>query len=319
MAASELELLSMNSTQNLIHYGTVEELRDTHASRVLSLMNEHRKACSKLCDVEIVTGEVRISAHRSVLSACSPYFFAMFNGELMESKERVVHMHDVEPGLIQNLVDFAYTGNLEVTEENAQPLLSIASLVNFPEVREICCKFLVLQLDPSNCLGIRNFGESHGCMRFLDDVDKFVIDHFQEVIQSEEFISISHGLLLKCLSSDDLKVDTEIEVYESVLKWAKHDLQSRGHLLTSLLSHTRLPLLPVKYLLEEVDKEPLVRTNHERRDLLDEAKNFHLLPDQHIKFRSERTIPRKSTAGTLFAVGGKEAGETITTKVECFR
>eukprot|EP00794_Sanderia_malayensis_P009247 gene9247-10224_t len=320
MANLELNILSMNSTTSLLglHRKTVEELQNSHASRVLMLMNEHRKSCSKLCDVELTTSDLKISAHRSVLSACSPYFLAMFNGELIESKQKIIQMRDVQSDMLELLVDFAYTGNLDVNEDNAQPLLSTASQINFPEVREICCKFLETQLDSNNCLGIRNFGETHGCMRFLEEVDKFVIDHFSEVTQSEEFNLMCHELLLKCLASDELKINNEKEVYESVLKWVKFDSNGRGHLLTQLLKHIRMPLLPVKYLLEEVDKEPLIRTNHERRDLLDEAKNYHLLPDQHVNFRCERTIPRKSTVGTLFAVGGKEAGETITTKVECF-
>ena len=299
--------------------GNLQDLQNTHGTRVLKLMNEQRKVNSKLCDVVLVVDDLKISAHRSVLAACSPYFYAMFNAELLESKQKTVHLRDLHPEMLELLIDFAYSGKLEVTVENAQPLLSISSIINFPEVREICYKFLEMQLDPLNCLGIRNFAETYGCMRFIEEVDQFIISHFSEVILSEEYISVSHGLLLKCLSSEELNVNSEREVYDSVLKWARHDIASRKHLLTSLLRHVRMPLLPVNYLLQEVDHEPLVRADHDRRDLLDEAKNYHLLPDQRNQCRSERTIPRKSTAGLLFAVGGKEAGETITTKVEYFR
>ena len=315
-------MLSMDSTTSLlgINSETVQDLRNSHADRVLKLMNEHRKACSKLCDVEImVDNEHKIVAHRSVLAACSPYFYAMFNGELMESKQRVVHLKDVQIDMLELLIDFAYTGHIDVTVENAQPLLSLASQINFPEVRAVCCKFLEIQLDASNCIGIRNFAEQNGCMRFLDEVDQYVIEHFSEVIQSDEFLAMPHALLMKCLASSELNVNCEKFVYEATLKWVKHDLVNREDLLTSLLEHIRLPLLPVNYLLDEVDNEPLMRTSHGRRDFLDEAKNCHLLSEKPSRYRSVRTRPRKSFAGTLFAVGGKVAGETITTKVECYR
>lgn len=36
-----------------------------------------------LCDVVIVAEDVEIEAHRIVLAACSPYFCAMFTGNLV--------------------------------------------------------------------------------------------------------------------------------------------------------------------------------------------------------------------------------------------
>eukprot|EP00795_Rhopilema_esculentum_P009185 gene9185-16859_t len=310
----------MDSTTSLsgITFGSLQELKSTHANRVLKLMNSHRKECKKLCDVELVVGDERISAHRSVLAACSPYFYAMFNGELIESKQRVVHLKDVQRDALELLVDFAYTGNLDVTVENAQSLLSLSSQINFPEVREICCKFLEMQLDSSNCLGIRNFAESNGCLRFIAEVDNFVLEHFSEVFHSDEYVTMPHALLEKCLASDELAINNEQLAYEAAMKWAKHDIKNRGCFLTSLLQQVRLSLLPVNFLLNEVDNEPLMRESHGRRDLLDEAKNYHLLNEYHMKFRSARTRPRKLFAGLLYAVGGKEAGETITTKVECY-
>ena len=314
-------MLSMESTSSLsgITNGSLQELKKTHPTRVLKIMNDHRRECSKLCDVELVVGDAKISAHRSVLAACSPYFYAMFNGELIESKQRAVHLKDVQKEVLDLLINFAYTGNLDVSVENVQSVLSLASQINFPEVREICCKFLEMQLDSSNCLDIRSFAESNGCRRFVEDVDKFVIEHFSDVAQQEDFHIMPHSLLLKCLASDDLAINNEKKVYEAAMKWVKHDLQGRGYLLTSLLQHIRLPLLPVSFLLDEVDNEPLMRVSHGRRDLLDEAKNYHLLAEHQMRYRSARTRPRKSYSGMLFAVGGKEAGEAITTKVECYR
>lgn len=314
-------MLRMESTSSLsvVTNNNVRDIEESHPARVLKIMNEHRKECGKLCDVELVVGDSKISAHRSVLAACSPYFYAMFNGELMESKQREIQLKDVPKDVFELLINFAYTGNLDVTVENAQSVLSLASQINFPEVREICCKFFEMHLDASNCLDIRNFAESNGCLRFVEIVDKFVIEHFSDVVQLEEFLTMPQPLLLKCLASDDLMISNERIVYEAVMKWAKHDLQGRGFLLTSLLQHVRLPLLPVSFLLEEVDNEHLMRMSHGRRDLLDEAKNYHLLSEHQMRYRSSRTRPRKSYCGMMFAVGGKEAGELITAKVEYYR
>lgn len=44
----------------------------------------------ELCDVVLIVGNQRIFAHRVILSACSPYFHAMFTSELAESRQTEV-------------------------------------------------------------------------------------------------------------------------------------------------------------------------------------------------------------------------------------
>ena len=290
-----------------------------HSVRVLDIMNKHRKDCLKLCDVVLKIGDEHIPTHRAVLAACSPYFYAMFTSDLVESRQKVVTMKDIDANIVQQLVDFAYTGKVEVNVENVQSILATASWVQFHEVRELCCQFLETQLDPSNCLGIRKFTEAHGCVNFLQVVDNFVLENFREVLKSEEYALLPCELLIKVISSDDLNIIAEEEVYEAVMSWVNHDLNNRVKQLPSLIQFVRMPLMSKHYLLNRVDTDKLIRSDMKCRDLLDEAKNFHLLPEQRAQFRTDRMKPRKSMVGTLYAVGGKEAGETISNTVECYR
>ncbi|XP_028406547.1 kelch-like protein 20 [Dendronephthya gigantea] len=290
----------------------------SHATRVLSLMNRHRREKEKLCDVVLRVAGRDITTHRAVLAACSPYFYAMFSGELAESRARVVAMQDIHPDILENLVEFAYTGRININVENVQALLATSSLIQFHEVGELCCKFLETQLDPTNCLGIRKFVEAHGCTNFLESVDRFVLQKFKDVVKSEEYNLLPGELLLKVLSSDDLNVNYEEEVYESVLKWVSFNISERSKFLPQILENVRLPLISKDYLLSKIDNEPLIRVNMACRDLLDEAKNYYLVPDRRAQMRNQRMKPRKSTVGWLFAVGGKEAGETIANSVECY-
>jgi hypothetical protein len=150
-------------------------------------------------------------------------------------------------------------------------------------------------------------------------VDRFVLQKFKEVAKSDEYNLLPGELLIKVLSSDDLNVNFEEEVYESVLKWVSFNISDRSKLLPRILENVRLPLISKDYLLSKIDNEPLIRLNMACRDLLDEAKNYDLVPDRRAQMRSKRTRPRKSTVGWLFAVGGKEAGETIANSVECYQ
>lgn len=62
-----------------------------------------------------------------------------------------------------------------------------ACLLQLAEIQEICCEFLKRQLDPSNCLGIRAFADTHSCRELLRIADKFTQHNFQEV-NNEAFL-----------------------------------------------------------------------------------------------------------------------------------
>ena len=57
----------------------------SHALNVLQGLNKQRLDCS-LCDVTICVQGCEFPCHRNVLAACSPYFLAMFTGEIEDLK-----------------------------------------------------------------------------------------------------------------------------------------------------------------------------------------------------------------------------------------
>lgn len=284
------------------------------------LRKVHSLRCHrKLCDVVLRVRDREIPTHRAVLSACSSYFLAMFTHELLESEQETVEIKDMDPDILSTLVDFAYTGHITVTVENVQEVLSAASLLQISHVQNLCCEFLKKQLDATNCLGIKCFAEANGCSQLSDIINTFARQHFEEVALGSEFLNNNWENIAALISSNDLNVDREEKVYLSVMEWVKQSPSERKEHLPKLLACVRLPMLSVPFLMKEVDTEALIRDNVYCRDLVDEAKRFHLLPEgRDIRSTNSRFVPRKSTLGTLYAVGGKESSESITRSVESY-
>ena len=296
-----------------------EKAKETDFAR--SVLNKvHSLRCHrKLCDVVLRAGEREIPTHRAVLSACSSYFLAMFTHELLESEQEVVEIKNLSPDVLSDLVDFAYTGTISINVDNVQEVLSAASLLQISQVQDLCCEFLKKQLDASNCLGIKNFAEANGCSQLSDVINTFARQHFQDVAVGSEFLNNNWQSIASLISSNDLNVRREEDVYLAVLQWVKQNPSERSQHLASLLKYVRLPMLSIPFLMQEVDGEPLVRESIECRDILDEAKKYHLLPECHdLRSTNFRFVPRKSTVGTLYAVGGKESSESITRSVETY-
>ncbi|XP_032483824.1 kelch-like protein 17 isoform X4 [Phocoena sinus] len=259
-----------------------------------------------LCDIVLHVAAKEIRAHKVVLASCSPYFHAMFTNEMSESRQTHVTLHDIDPQALDQLVQFAYTAEIVVGEGNVQTLLPAASLLQLNGVRDACCKFLLSQLDPSNCLGIRGFADTHACSDLLKAAHRYVLQHFVDVAKTEEFMLLPLKQVLELVSSDSLNVPSEEDVYRAVLSWVKHDVDTRRQHVPRLMKCVRLPLLSRDFLLGHVDAESLVRHHPDCKDLLIEALKFHLLPEQRGVLGSSRTRPRRCEGAgpVLFAVGG---------------
>lgn len=200
-----------------------------------------------------------------------------------------------------------------------QILLTAANLLQLTDVRDACCDYLQTQLDPSNCLGIRDFADIHGCVELLNYANTYIEQHFSEIIQYDEFFNLQHDQVASLVKSDHLTVSTEEKVYESVIAWIQFDVNARRKFLPDLLQHVRLPLVTQDYLVSRVENEPLLKEDLLCKDFIIEALKYHLLKtDAKNTFKTTRTIPRQPIGlpKILLVIGG-QAPKAIRS-VECY-
>ncbi|XP_053674877.1 ring canal kelch homolog [Anopheles nili] len=288
-----------------------------HTQRSFEAMNMMREQ-NMLCDVVLVAEGIEIPAHKMVLASCSQYFYAMFTG-FEESRQDRITLQGVDPRALQLLIEYVYRAVVEVTEENVQILLTAANLLQLTDVRDACCDYLQTQLDPSNCLGIRDFADIHGCIDLLNYAETYIEQHFSEVVQFDEFLNLSSDQVAHLIKSDRLSVPTEEKVYECVITWIQYDVNGRQHHMADLMEHVRLPLLSQDYLVQHVEKEHLLKGDLQCKDYIIEALKYHLLKgEQKSCFKTPRTIPRQPVGlpKVLLVIGG-QAPKAIRS-VECY-
>ena len=136
---------------------------------------------------------------------------------------------------------------------------------------QACCKFLMRQLHPTNCLGIRNFADTHACKELHKRSHKFALQNFQEVMGTEEFLLLPFQEVDELIASSQLNVDKEEKVFEATIAWVRHEYPERRKYVYKLLRHVHLPLISREFLMTTVDSEPLVRENPDCKELMLEA------------------------------------------------
>lgn len=289
-------------------------------------MLKHLRGKTDLCDVTLVVGEQQFPAHRVVLAASSPYFCAMFTNEHLESRQDRIVLNCIEERALQTLLDFVYTSELEISEENVQSLLGGASLLQLVPAVEACCDFLRVRLDPENCLGIAAFADMHGCNNLRDISLRFAREHFKETSHSDEFLAAPANTLRQLISSEDLHVQREEEVLDAVLRWFHHDEMNREKNVSSLLQFVKLPLIPWKIIKGSLISDERITSDPATQELITQAKNFQKLPDLPmlgIDVHSESIfnpfVPRKSVTNRMlvYVVGGEtDPGRATVNMVE---
>ncbi|XP_046642997.1 kelch-like protein 18 [Daphnia pulicaria] len=284
------------------------------ASSAFPVFEEIRKQ-GKLCDVTIKVDDKLFSAHRIVLCATIPYFNSMFTIDMVESRQREVEVRGIDPSAMESLIQFAYSGKITIHPGNVNNLMIGAAYLQLNQVRDACADFYKQRLDCKNVLSIQSFAETLSCTDLVKAADRFLEKNFTQVAEEEEFVSIDVSQMQELLNRDSLCV-TEEGAFEALIRWVKKDSELRSKHLPNLLAQVRLPLLSPTFLTDRVSKEELIRSCHRCRDLVDEAKDFHLLPERRSMFKSYRCRPRcfADVSGLLYAVGGlTKAGDSLST------
>ena len=114
----------------------------------------------KNCKFFMFFFKFQVKAHKSVLAACSPYFCAMFTGFDEKNKSKIT-LQDVDPHALEILVNYVYTSEVDVTEDNVQTLLPAANLMQLSGLLEEFSTQLRTKISKNNSYtakGRRDFG-----------------------------------------------------------------------------------------------------------------------------------------------------------------
>ncbi|XP_048091905.1 kelch-like protein 33 isoform X1 [Alosa alosa] len=221
------------------------------------------------CDVLIKTenGEC-IPAHRVVLAAGGDYFRALFCGGLRECGQDVVFLRGVTSSTLRPLLDFLYSGTLELGWACVWEVTEAAMQFQLQGALSLCLAFLQERMDNSSCLDVLALAEAYGLGELVQAAEGYILAHFQNVAEGEKFCDLPLAQLERLLERDSLSAESEIVVFRAVLCWIEDDREGRLFYLPRLLQMVRLPLMSPSELWEVRSCDLLQQTRAGRPALL---------------------------------------------------
>ncbi|CAM4671414.1 unnamed protein product [Caretta caretta] len=233
--------------------GAKQELpKPLELSKGLKQLYQHQL----LCDAMLVCEGRRFSCHRVLLAAVSPYFKDVFTSFGKESQGGEVVLQDMAPFILQSILQYIYTEELSLSLETAPEVFAAASKLQIRPLVEICCRFLLKNISMQNCIGLYRLAQAYNHQALYYATMQLIVLNFGRFCEDDDFLSLDLSSLITILSSDDLTVASELEVYLAVRRWIQFQPTTGHTLLNELMRHVRLPLLTDSEVVEvQLDSE----------------------------------------------------------------
>jgi hypothetical protein len=232
----------------------------------------------EMYDIVLTVGDHSIFAHRVVLAMASKMWRAEFGRSGMaESKSKEVEVGDVSFAALKAIVDFTYTGNVELSGSSVVAIIKAANLLQVDAVERAAVQFLVERLDAGNVLSAMALGEHLSAGKIGRDLQKksraWVNKNFGLLAPEPSFLQLPVAELAGVVESDDLATPEE-KIFAAVMAWVKEDEAARKAELGRLLPLIRFPFMDEPAM--AIAKEPLVVAQH--------PLSFQLLLETHPEF-----------------------------------
>ncbi|KAJ5067361.1 pep-cterm sorting domain-containing protein [Anaeramoeba ignava] len=153
-------------------------------------------------DFEIICEQNQTSfkTHKSILSSRSYYFKSLFNSKMKEYQENKIILKDVSNSILSSILNYFYSGKIEINLENAIEILIFSSKYLIDELINVSSNFIKNNLQPETI---------------------FILDNFEQFIKTPFFLELEENHLNFILSNDEISAN-EFKIFQTIIKWGKH-------------------------------------------------------------------------------------------------
>jgi hypothetical protein len=242
---------------------------------------------------------------------------------MVESGSRSFEMHEVQPRVLERVVEWLYSGEVGEISGVAEglALLEGSRFLRVERMEAQCSAWVCAHVEASNCLAVWAEASRLGCGVVVERVLLVVGRRLAAVAGEAEFLGLSREALLELVRSEGLGVRSERAVYEAVMGWVRHDVGSRKVWLGEVLGAVRMALLPLEYLVETVGVDPLVTESFETLRIFAEASRLCRLEGAaRAAAESDGRLRKRKHAsgGELVVVGGDDYSGSYLKSVEVY-
>ena len=236
----------------------------------LDIQRRNDHCCDVILEVGSGDHQARLKAHRIVLCAASPFFFNALNSEMKEKKEGVIRLEEMTKDVMEKVLEYLYTGHVDLSEATACDLMAAADYFLLPALKKLCGNVIAQALSYSSCIAAYYLAVRYRCEELQKKARDFILANFVAVAETEDFLNLSSTQVEEWISSDEIVVKEEEEVFSVLIKWIARN-ESRNQSVFDLFHHIRFIYINRDFLFSEILSNPLIKDNKECSSLVLDA------------------------------------------------
>ncbi|GFU31835.1 TD and POZ domain-containing protein 5 [Trichonephila clavipes] len=139
------------------------------------------------CDMKLKTKTKSFPVHKSILSARSPVFKAMFTHDMKEKNSGCVNIDDLDDDTIQRMLLYIYTAELQDLQwDSACNLYAAADKYEILSLKSECFSFLKDNLTQDNACNLLIFANKHLDENLNSLIQDYILNH-KNIFHSDEW------------------------------------------------------------------------------------------------------------------------------------
>ncbi|KAJ5080100.1 pep-cterm sorting domain-containing protein [Anaeramoeba ignava] len=140
---------------------------------------------------------------------------------MKEYQENKLILKDVSSSILSSILNYFYSGKIEINLENAIQILIFSSKYLIDELIETSSNFIKNNLQFETIVDILKLSEAMNLTKLIDYSYQFLLENFNEFIKTSFFLELEENHLNSILSNNNILIN-EFELFQSIIKWGKY-------------------------------------------------------------------------------------------------
>ncbi|BHF70103.1 hypothetical protein SprV_0301315300 [Sparganum proliferum] len=159
------------------------------------------------------------NVHRIILAARIPSLRAALSGALGKDKS-VLKWPAMPLNLANSVIQYVYTGQLEITQTNVMDIVLFAKVMKLPDLENRGVQFMADRVNLENLATTWDFAKSMYMGSLMEPCLNLMNAQFKSLVSSDLFVRLPADTVLTLLRNDSLPVYSEEDVFMAISSWA---------------------------------------------------------------------------------------------------